>query len=47
MCFADIDDVTNYHLVMNTSLVASETIVQIVKEIVRVKTFRGQKADAQ
>ena len=32
--FADIDDVTNYHLVINTALVPTETIVQIVKDFI-------------
>ncbi len=35
MSHADIADAANYHLVINTAMVAPETIVQIVKEIVR------------
>jgi cytidylate kinase len=37
-CRADISDAANYHLVINTALVAPETIVLIVKEILRAKT---------
>ena len=37
-CRADIHDAANYHLVINTALVAPETIVQIVKECLRAKS---------
>jgi cytidylate kinase len=35
---ADITDATNYHMVINTALITTETIVQIVKEIVRTRS---------
>jgi len=35
---ADISDATNYHIVINTALVTPETIVQIAKEMLRVKS---------
>jgi cytidylate kinase len=35
---ADITDATNYHIVINTALVATETIVQIVKGIVKARS---------
>ena len=34
---ADINDATNYHLVINTALVTPETMVQIVKGIIRAR----------
>lgn len=34
-CVADIDDASHYHLVINTASVTAETIVQLVKEIVK------------
>jgi cytidylate kinase len=37
-CQADILDAANYHAVINTALVAPETIVLIVKEILRAKS---------
>ena len=36
-CRADINDAADYHAVINTALVAPETIVLIVKEILRAK----------
>ena len=35
---ADISDATHYHIVINTALVAAETIVRIVKEILRARS---------
>ena len=40
MCFADVDDLLHYHLAINTALVSSENIVQIVKDIVRTGQVR-------
>jgi cytidylate kinase len=37
-CHTDITDATNYHIVINTALVTTTTIVQIVKEIVRARS---------
>jgi cytidylate kinase len=37
-CRADINDAANYHAVINTALVATETILQIVKEILKAKS---------
>ena len=35
---ADVNDDINYHMVINTALVTEETIVQLVKEIVRARS---------
>jgi len=37
MSHADIDDVANYHLVINTAWVSTETIVRIVKQVLRTR----------
>jgi cytidylate kinase len=37
-CDANIDDATNYHIVINTALVTPESIIQIVQEILDVKS---------
>ena len=40
---ADITDVTNYHIVINTALVSAETMVRIAKEIVRASSDKGNE----
>lgn len=37
-CHVDINDATHYHMVINTALVTAETIVQLVKEIIRARS---------
>lgn len=35
---ADINDATHYHMVINTSLIEPDTIVQLAKELIKAKT---------
>ena len=46
-CHADIDDTTNYHMVINTTLVTPETIVRVVKELLGRVTPHSQGSPPQ
>lgn len=47
MGHADIMDDTNYHVVINTALVSTKSIVEIVKEIIRAKSMNGNGTHEQ